>query len=123
MDKIETVAADQFSGRVPQQPLDRRAGVKDAAITVQEQHHVEGVLDQGAKTLCGFASRLFCALALGDVFACDEDDHVAARPLDSLGAFAYPQRRAVLADLLGLPGVQLTEPFQAEVQVSSNALP
>src|SRR5271156_3581310 len=34
MDKIETVAADQFSRRIPQYPLDRRAGVKDAAITV-----------------------------------------------------------------------------------------
>ena len=113
MDKIETVAADQFSRRIPQHPLDRRAGVKDAVITVQEQHHIEGVLDQGAKTLCAFPNRLFCALALGDVFARDEHDHVAVRPLDSLGAFAYPQRRAVLADLLGLPRVQLAGPFQA----------
>ena len=113
VDKIETVAADQFSRRIPQHPLDRRAGVKEAAITVQEQHHVEGVLDQGAKTLCAFPTASSARLALGDVFARNEDDYVAVRPLDSLGAFTYPQRRAVLADLLGLPGVQLTGPFQA----------
>ena len=113
MDKIETVAADQLSRRIPQHPLDRRAGVKNAAITVQQQHHVEGVLDQGAKTPCAFPRRLLGALAFGDVFARNEDDNVALRPLDSLGIFTYPQRRAVLADLLGLPAVQLTRPFQA----------
>ena len=113
VDKIETVAADQFSRRIPQHPLDRRASVKEAAITVQEQHHVEGVLDQGVKPLCAFPYRLFRAPSLSDVFARNEDDYVAARPLDSLGAFTYPQRRAVLADLPGLPGVQLTGPFQA----------
>src|SRR5208283_1838425 len=113
MDKIETVAADQFSRGVSQHPLDRRAGAKDATIAVQQQHHVEGVLDQGAETLCALSNRLLCTLALGDVFARNEDDHVALRPLDSLGAFVYPQLRAVLADLLGLPGVQLTKPFQA----------
>ena len=61
-----------------------------------------------------FPSGLFRALAFGDVFARDEYDNVAVRPLNSLGAFGYPQRRAVLADLPGLPGVQLAEPFQAK---------
>ena len=113
MNKIETVAADQFSRRIPQHTLDRRAGVKDAVITVQQQHHVEGVLDQGAKPLCAFPGRLFGALAQGDVFARYEDDHVALRPLDSLGVSpthsVVPSLRIFRASQV----FRLTGPFQA----------
>ena len=74
--ELESVAPDQFSWRIAEHPLDRRAGVKDAAIAVQEQHPVEGVLDQGAKTCCALPNRVFCAFALGDVFARNEYDHM-----------------------------------------------
>ena len=113
MDKVEAVAADQFSGRVTQNTLGGRAGVHDAYIAVQQQHRIVGVLDQGPKAPRAFPNRLFRAPALGDVFARNEDDHAAPGPLDCRRGFSHPQRLAVLADLLDLPSVGLAEAFQA----------
>ena len=122
MDKVEAIAADHLFRRVTQNALDRRTGVKDAVIAVEQQHRIVGVLDQGPKTLRAFPNRLFRAPVLGDVFAGNQHDYAALRSLDRRRGFAHPQRPAILADLLDLPRVGLAETFQAQVQVRSNAL-
>src|SRR5205807_7148424 len=61
--------------------------------------------------------RLFCPLALGDVFASDQDDW-AVRPVDSSGRFADPEHRAVLADLAQFPVHRAAQLFKAETDVS-----
>jgi hypothetical protein len=66
---------------------------------------------------------MLAAPALGDVFACDQDDHVIARPLHGLGIFADPNHLAVLADFSDLPVMRTAEFFGADRQLIFDGLP
>src|SRR5215472_16548490 len=61
---------------------------------------------------------LLVVLALGNIFAGDQDDHVTSRPPYRLRIFANPENRAVLAYFSDLPAMRPAEFFCAACQFS-----
>ena len=84
----------------------------------------EGV-DLGQNARHGIRRRhaLLAELALGDVFAGNQDNRIIARPPHGLGIFAHPERRAVLADFADLPAMRTAEFAQAGRHMVGDQLP
>src|SRR5438270_11695371 len=63
---------------------------------------------------------LLAAPTFGNVLACDQNDHVVARPAYGLGIFANPDDASVLADFSNLPVMRAAKLFYAGRQLSFN---
>ena len=65
--------------------------------------------------LSGYA--LLSALVIADVFTCDKGNQTTIRSSYRLGAFAYPDERAVLTDLTHFPPLLVPEALHARFEV------
>jgi len=65
--------------------------------------------------LSGYA--LLSALVIADVFTCDKGNQTTIRSSYRLGAFAYPDERAVLTDPTHFPPLLVPEALHARFEV------